>query len=209
MGVPGLTAYFGLTAVGQPQAGQTVLVSSAAGGVGSLVAQMARRLGYRAVGIAGGPEKCRWLLDDLGLDAAIDYKGRDVRQLSAAIAEACPQGVDVFFDNVGGLVLDAALPCMNSGGRVVACGFISQYDGVPPPVMTNLFHIIAKGLLLRGFLLFAFADQYDRAFAALGRGSQAGQLRLRTQIVEGLDGAIPAFVSLFAGNNHGKPIVKI
>jgi NADPH-dependent curcumin reductase CurA len=209
MGVPGLTAYFGMMEIGRPRPGQTVLVSSAAGGVGSLAAQIGKIAGCRVVGIAGGPAKTAMLTQDFGLDAAIDYRRKDVAALAAAIGAACPDGVDVFFDNVGGTVLDAALARMNPGGRIAACGFISQYDSATPPVMTNLFYIVARSLELRGFLLFDFEEHYGRARAELDRWLAEGRLRLRTDVLDGIDAAIPAFLGLFAGSNKGKLIVRL
>lgn len=209
LGVPGLTAHIGLLDVGRPKAGETVLVSGAAGTVGSLAGQIARLKGCRAVGIAGGEVKRRRLIEEFGFDAAIDYQGRSVDELSAAIAEACPEGVDVLFDNVGGSVLDAALARMNPAGRVAACGMISQYDGSPPPQMQNLFHIISKSLRVEGFLLFNFVHRYPHALAELREWNDNGQLRYNEEIGEGLEQAIPLFLALFSGENRGKPIVRL
>ena len=209
LGIPGLTAYFGLMEVGRPKVGETVLVSGAAGTVGSLAGQIARLKGFRAIGIAGGETKRRKLIEEYGFDAAVDYKGRSVAELSAAIREVCPAGVDVFFDNVGGTVLDAALAQMNPGGRVAACGMISQYDGSPPPQMQNLFHIISKSLRIEGFLLFNFAHSYPRAFAELRAWADAGELHCREDIGEGLEQAVPLFIKLFSGENHGKALVRL
>lgn len=209
LGVPGLTAHIGLLEVGRPKAGETVLVSGAAGTVGSLAGQIARLKGCRAVGIAGGEVKQRRLIEEYGFDAAIDYRGRSVDELSAAIGEACPAGVDVLFDNVGGRVLDAALARMNPGGRVAACGMISQYDGSPPPQMQNLFHIISNSLRVEGFLLFNFVERYPHALAELRDWNNRGQLRYIEEIGEGLEQAIPLFLKLFSGETSGKPIVRL
>lgn len=209
LGIPGLTAYFGLVGVGQPQAGETVLVSSAAGAVGSLAAQIARNLGCRTVGIAGGSEKCAYLQDELGLDAAIDYRGKDPAALREAIATACPDGVDVFFDNVGGATLDAALAVMNSGGRISLCGMVSQYDTAQRHPFANLFQIIAKSVTLRGFLLFEFVERYSEGLAALRRWVEAGQLQLRQTIRDGLDEYPAAFAGLFQLNTPGKTVVRL
>ena len=209
LGVPGLTAHIGLMEVGRPKPGETVLVSGAAGTVGSLAGQIARLKGCRAVGIAGGEAKRRKLIDEFGFHDAIDYRGRSVDELAAAIAEACPAGVDVLFDNVGGTVLDAALARMNPGGRVAACGMISQYDGSPPPQMKNLFHIISKSLRVEGFLLFNFVQRYPPALAELSAWQDAGQLHYNEEVGEGLDQAIPLFLKLFSGETRGKPIVKL
>ncbi|MFA7595196.1 MAG: NADP-dependent oxidoreductase [Novosphingobium sp.] len=209
LGNTGRTAYFGLLEVGRPQPGETVLVSGAAGGVGSLVGQIARIKGCRAVGIAGGEEKRRRLIEEFGFDAAVDYRGKGRAELSAAIAGACPDGVDVFFDNVGGPILDAALPCMNSGGRAALCGMISQYDGSAPPEMENLFFIIARSLRLEGFLLTQFAGRYDEAVAALSAWIADGRLRYREEVAEGLEQVVPTFLRLFDGTNQGKTMVKL
>jgi NADPH-dependent curcumin reductase CurA len=209
LGNTGRTAYFGLLDVGQPQPGETVLVSGAAGGVGSLVGQIARIKGCRAVGIAGGAEKCRRLIEEFGFDAAVDYKGKSKVELSAAIAEACPDGVDVFFDNVGGPILDAALPCMNSGARASLCGMISQYDGGPAPAMENLFYLIARSVRVEGFLLTQFAGRYDEAVAQLSAWIAAGRLRYREEVADGLEQVVPTFLRLFEGTNQGKTMVKL
>ena len=209
LGVPGLTAYVGLMEIGRPKPGETVLVSGAAGTVGSLAGQIARLKGCRAVGIAGGAAKCRRLIKEFGFDAAVDYKGRSVTELAAAIGAACPAGADVLFDNVGGSVLDAALACMNPGGRVAACGMISQYDGSPPPQMQNLFHIISKSLRVEGFLLFNFVHCYPNAFAELQAWADAGQLHCREEIGAGLEAAVPLFLRLFSGENDGKALVRL
>jgi hypothetical protein len=209
LGVPGLTAYMGLLEVARPRTGETVLVSGAAGAVGSIAAQIARIKGCRVVGIAGGEAKRRLLLDEFGLDAAVDYKGLSVDKLSAAIATACPAGVDVLFDNVGGSVLDAALAQMNRGGRIAACGMISQYDGSPPPSLQNLFHIVSKSLRMEGFLLFDFVSHYDRAFAELTEWASQGKVHCRQDIADGLEQAIPMFLKLFDGGNRGKAIVRL
>jgi NADPH-dependent curcumin reductase CurA len=209
LGNTGRTAYFGLLDVGRPRPGETVLVSGAAGGVGSLVGQIARIKGCRAVGIAGGEEKRKRLVEEFGFDAAVDYKGKSKAELSAAIGAACPDGVHVFFDNVGGSVLDAALPCMNAGGRLALCGMISQYDGNPPPQMENLFYIIARSLHVEGFLLTQFADQYHQAVAELSTWIADGRLRYREEVSEGLDQVIPTFLRLFEGTNQGKTMVKL
>lgn len=209
LGNTGRTAYFGLLEIGRPQPGQTVLVSGAAGSVGSLVGQIARIKGCNVVGIAGGEVKCRRLLDEFGFDGAVDYRGKTTDALSAAIAEACPDGVDVFFDNVGGDVLDATLPVMNSGGRIAVCGLMSQYDGTPPPQMKNLFFIVAKAVCIKGFLLTQFADRYDEAVAFLSVCIEDGRLHFREEISTGLEAAIPAFVRQFSGMTAGKSMVQL
>lgn len=209
LGNTGRTAYLGLMEAGRPGPGDTVLVSGAAGGVGSLVGQIARIKGCRAVGIAGGAEKCRGLIDEFGFDGAVDYKGKDLAELSAAIAAQCPDGVDVFFDNVGGWVLDAALPTMKSGGRITLCGMISQYDGAEPPRMNNLFYLIGRSVTAQGFLLTQYADGYPMADAELRQWVRDGRLHYREEVAEGLEQVVPTFLRLFAGTNQGKTMVKL
>jgi NADPH-dependent curcumin reductase CurA len=208
-GSAGLTAYFGLLEVAKPQPGETVLVSGAAGAVGSAVGQIAKIHGCRAVGIAGGPTKARRLTEEFGFDAAIDYKGLSLAELTWAFKEACPDGVDVFFDNVGGVQLDAALDCMNWKGRVTACGMISQYDGQSPPVMHNLFQVVANALCVEGFLLHEYTDHMKKAIAALGGWVREGRLAFREDIVDGLDEYGGGFTRLFDGSNEGKMMVKL
>lgn len=209
LGITGRTAYFGLLEVARVKSGETVLVSGASGSVGSIVGQIARIEGCRAVGIAGGSEKCERLIGEFGFADAIDYRELRGNDLSAAISAACPGGVDVFFDNVGGSILDATLPVMNFDGRVILCGLMSQYDGAPPPTMNNLFLIVARALTVRGFLLPQFASQYPEADSYLARAISEGSLRFREQIFEGLESAIPAFVRQFDGTIHGKPMIRL
>ncbi len=209
LGVPGLTAHVGLLDVARARPGETVLVSGGAGTVGSIAGQIALFKGCRAIGIAGGAEKCRRMVEEFGFDAAVDYRGRNVAELADAIGAACPGGVDVLFDNVGGRVLDAALARMNPGGRVAACGMISQYDGGPAPEMHNLFHIISKSLRIEGFLLFNFVERYPQALAELEAWVAAGEIRLPMDIGEGLEQAVPMFLKLFSGENRGKPIIRL
>jgi NADPH-dependent curcumin reductase CurA len=208
-GLAGMTAYFGLTDVGQPKAGETLLVSGAAGSVGSLVGQMGKALGLRVVGIAGGAEKCEWLTQELGFDAAIDYKaaGPDLRkQLKAA----CPQGVDIYFENVGGDILDTALSLMNNFGRVVVCGLISQYnatEAVPGPA--NFALVITKRLRIQGFIAPDYGARVKEMVAALSAWHASGQLQYRVDIVPGLESAPTAIGKLFDGSNRGKLIVQV
>lgn len=208
-GASGMTAYFGLLDVARPQPGETVLVSGAAGAVGSAVGQIAKIHGCRAVGIAGGPDKARRLTDEFGFDTAIDYKGRSMVELTSAIKAACPDGVDVFFDNVGGLQLDAALGCMNWKGRITTCGMISQYDGQTPPAMHNLFQVVGNALRVEGFLVHTYADRTQEAIAALGEWVRDGRLVFREDLVEGLAELGGGFARLFDGSNDGKMIVKL
>ncbi len=207
-GVAGLTAYFGLLECGQPKAGETVVVSAAAGSVGSLVGQIAKIKGCRVVGIAGGAEKGRWLVDELGFDAAVDYKsGEFKRELRAAV----PNGIDVYFDNVGGNVFEACLFGMNTHGRIACCGAVSQYDGAPPAHgprgVPGL--IVTKRLTLRGFIMSDFADKNDQAFADLQSWVASGQLKVQEDIVEGFEKLPGALIGLLNGENRGKRMVKV
>ena len=207
-GVAGLTAYFGLLECGQPKAGETVVVSAAAGSVGSLVGQIAKIKGCRTVGIAGGPDKCALLTGELGFDAAVDYKGGDLRR---ALRAACPDGVDVYFDNVGGDVLEACLFNMNNHGRIACCGAVSQYDGAAPPHgprgVPGL--IVTKRLNMRGFIVSDFDDKRDQALAELKGWVESGKLKVREDVIEGLEALPGALVGLLAGENIGKRMVKV
>ena len=204
----GSTAYFGLLDVGQPKAGETVLVSGAAGGVGSLVGQIAKIKGCRTVGIAGGPRKCERLLRDYGYDAAIDYRGKSAGELTAAIREAAPDGVDVQFENVGGIILDAGLMALNPKARVVLCGLISQYNTEPAPT-NNLWQLIVNGAKIEGFILTQYIHRIPEAVPELSGWLKKGKLRIDEHIEEGIENALPAFLRLFAGTNEGKMILKL
>ena len=207
-GVAGLTAYFGLMECGRPQAGETVVVSAAAGSVGSIVGQLAKIKGCRVVGIAGGAEKCAWLTDELGFDAAVDYKAGDVRR---ALRAACPDGIDVYFDNVGGEVFEAALFNMNNFGRIACCGAVSQYDGAAPAHgprgVPGL--IVTKRLNVRGFIVSDFYDRRDIALAELQAWVASGALKVQEDVIEGLENTPAALVGLLAGENRGKRMVKV
>lgn len=204
----GLTAYFALLELGLPQAGETVLVSGAAGGVGSLVGQIAKMKGCRTVGIAGGPRKCERLLRDYGYDAAIDYRGKTPEQLVAAIREAAPNGVDVQFENVGGQILDAGLMTLNPNARVVLCGMISQYNSVPAPI-NNLWQLIVNGARIEGFIMTQFVPRIAEAMPNLIAWVNEGKLRLDEHVEEGIENTLPAFLRLFEGTNEGKMILKL
>ncbi|MCG8588586.1 MAG: NADP-dependent oxidoreductase [Proteobacteria bacterium] len=209
VGPTGLTAYFGLLDVGKPQAGETVLVSAAAGAVGSIVGQIAVLSGCRAVGLAGTEAKCRWIVDELGFDAAIDYK-REGDHLSEAIAKACPQGVDVYFENVGGPVLQAALDNLNVGARIPFCGAISGYNAeAPVPGPTNLWQLLVKRARFEGFLIADFAPRFGEGMEKLSAWVAEGKLRYAEDIVDGLEQAPQAFLKLFDGSHSGKLIVRI
>jgi NADPH-dependent curcumin reductase CurA len=207
-GVAGLTAYFGLLECGLPKEGETVAVSAAAGSVGTLVGQIARIKGCRVVGIAGGPDKCATLTQDFGFSAAVDYKAGNLRR---ALKEACPEGIDVYFDNVGGDVLEACLFNMNLHGRIACCGAVSQYDGAPPAHgprgVPGL--IVTKRLTLRGFVVMDFYDQRDKALADLKSWVEDGSLKVPEDIIEGLENTPAALIGLLAGQNVGKRMVRV
>ena len=207
MGGTGLTAYVGLLDIGRPQPRETVLTSGAAGATGSVAAQIARIKGCRSVGIAGGADKCRWLLEEARLDAAIDYKNEDV---DARLAEACPDGVDVYFDNVGGDMLETVMGHMNQGGRVAVCGAISTYNqGLRRPGPSNMFEIIEKRLTLQGFVMFDHLDRVPAASADLAQWVADGEIAFQTDIQEGFDNIPTTFLRLFSGANHGKQLLKV
>jgi NADPH-dependent curcumin reductase CurA len=208
LGLSGVTAYFGLLDVGRPEPGQTVVVSGAAGSVGSVVGQIARIKGCRAVGIAGGPEKCRWLVDELGFDAAIDYKAGDVR---SQLREHVPDRVDVFFDNVGGEILDTVLLRLARGARVVISGAISQYNATePPPGPANYMQLLVMRASMTGFVVFDYLPRYQEAVAALGGWLRTGELRSREDVVQGDIQQFPeVFLRLFRGENTGKLVLAV
>jgi len=211
LGMPGMTAYTGLLNIGQPKPGETVVVAAAAGPVGSLVGQIARLKGARAVGIAGGPDKCRYLTEELGFDAAVDHRGSD---LPGALAEACPKGIDVYFENVGGAVFSAVMPLLNPFARIPVCGLVSAYNATEAPpgpdrlpglmrsVLTNRLHI-------QGFIVWDFADQAEIFRQEVGAWIREGRVRYREDVVEGLENAPEAFIGLLKGRNFGKLVVHI
>ena len=203
----GLTAYFGLLDIGKPQAGETLVVSAAAGATGSLVGQIGKIKGCRVVGIAGTDEKCRWLTGELGFDAAINYKSESVLE---ALKRHCPAGIDVYFDNVGGEILDAALGLINQRARVVLCGLISQYnavDRVPGPY--NFSNILIKRARIEGFIVIDYMNRAPEAMGDLGRWLAEGKIKYRVDVVEGLERAPEALGKLFDGSNIGKLVVKL
>jgi NADPH-dependent curcumin reductase len=207
LGVTGLTAYFGMFDVAQPKEGETVVVSGAAGAVGSVAGQIGKIIGCRVVGIAGGPEKCAWITDELGFDAWIDYKSEDV---AARLRETCPDGIDVFFDNVGGEILDAVLGQINLHARVALCGAISQYDTAElSPGPRNFINLIPQRGRVEGFILLDYRDRFVDAILQLGQWVQEGRIRYAEDIVDGLENAPAAFRRLFTGENTGKLIVKV
>lgn len=207
LGGTGLTAYFGLLDVGQVAAGQTLLVSGAAGATGSIAAQIGKIKGCRVVGIAGGEDKCAWLTGELGLDAAIDYKREEV---GARLSVLCPDGVDVYFDNVGGPILETAIWHMAPRGRIACCGMISGYNAATPqPGPTNLFLVIARRLTMAGFLVMDFAPRFQDARLDLSSWLAAGTLKAREDVQEGFEKIPSTFIGLFSGRNVGKQVVKI
>jgi NADPH-dependent curcumin reductase len=206
LGMPGMTAYIGLSDIGQPKAGETVVVSAASGAVGAVAGQLAKRQGARVVGIAGGVEKCRYVETELGFDSCIDHRSPD---FGAALEHACPNGIDVYFENVGGAVQQAVFPLLNDFGRMVMCGMIAEYNDTSPRPGPNLGAVVRKRLKIQGFIV---SDQRHRhaefraAAASLVRG---GQLKYREDIVEGLERAPEAFIGLLQGRNFGKLLVKL
>lgn len=203
----GATAYFGLLEIGRPAAGETLVVSAAAGAVGSLVGQIGKIAGCRVVGIAGSEEKCRWLTEELGFDAAVTYRDS---ALPRKLRRACPSGIDVVFENVGGDVLDASLMQVNQRARVVLCGMIAQYnEPVPPPGPRFLVSLLTKRARMEGFIVLDYADRYPEAFRALEGWWRDGRLRYRSDIVDGLEHAPTAVNRLFDGTNAGKLIVRV
>jgi NADPH-dependent curcumin reductase CurA len=206
IGMPGMTAYFGLKELGQPKAGETVVVSAASGAVGSVVGQLAKIWGCRVVGIAGGRTKRQYVKDELGFDACIDYKSGDVR---AQLKEFCPSGVDVYFDNVGGEILDTVLARMNLFGRVVVCGTISDYNSTDPYRVRNWRAILVNRLRVQGMIVFDWKERYGEALKALGGYYAEGKLRYRESVVEGLENAPKGLIALLKGENFGKQLVKL
>ncbi len=203
----GLTAYYGLLDVGQPKAGETLVVSAAAGAVGSLVGQIGKIVGCHVVGIAGSDEKCRWLTEELGFDAAINYKKENVLE---ALKRKCPNGIDVDFENVGGEILDSVLALINIGARISLCGMISQYNAterVPGPY--NLVMLVVKRARIQGFLVSDYMGRAEEAMTALGRWLMEGKIKYRVDVVEGLEQAPLAVNKLFDGSNQGKLVIKI
>jgi NADPH-dependent curcumin reductase len=207
LGMPGVTAYFGLLDIGKPQAGETVVVSGAAGAVGGLVGQIAKIKGARVVGIAGGPEKCGHLLADLGFDATIDYKAEN---LDAALSEHCERGIDIYFDNVGGEILDAALAHLAKKARVVICGAISQYNNTTPlQGPANYLSLLVNNASMTGFTMGDYLARYGEAVQEMAGWLAAGKLISREDIAEGLENFPDTLLRLFAGENTGKLVLKI
>src|SRR5262245_20531600 len=206
LGMPGITAFVGLLDIGQPKTGETVVVSAASGAVGSIVGQLAKARGCRAVGIAGSPDKCRHVVDELGFDACVNYK---TDELAAALKTACPTGVDVYFDNVGGAVLAAVMRVLNRNARIPLCGLIAEYNATTNPGGPNLRPLLVHRAMIKGFIV---SDHYDRFPAFLQECTPlvaSGQLKYREDIVDGLESAPSALIRLFEGRNFGKLIVRV
>ena len=206
LGMPGMTAYFGLLDIGRPQEGDTVVVSAAAGAVGAVTGQIAKLKGCRVVGIAGGPAKCAYVVDELGFDAAIDYKAENVR---ARLAAECPGKINVYFDNVGGEILDAALALLAMRARVVLCGAISQYNESTPSGPANYLSLLVNRASMTGFIVFDFADRYPEAIEEISTWLRDGKIKAREDIVEGLEIFPDALLKLYSGENHGKLVLKV
>jgi len=210
MGAVGLTGYFGLIEVGKPRRGETVLVSGAAGAVGSAVGQIAKIKECRTIGIAGGPVKCKRLTSDYHFDVAIDYHGKSVTALSAEIAAAAPGGVDIVFENVGGDILDAALMNLAPKARVILCGLICEYNCAEGKIgARNIWQLIVKQATMHGFLIMDYVPRFAEGGAQIARWIGEGRMRIDEDIVEGIENAFSAFMKLFSGGNQGKLILKI
>jgi hypothetical protein len=206
LGMPGMTAYFGLKEVGQPKPGETVVVSAASGAVGSVVGQLARLWGCRAVGIAGGQRKCDYVKRELGFDACVDHKAANVAE---ALKRACPAGVDVYFDNVGGAIFDTVLAQMNLFSRVVVCGLISDYNATQPYGIRNWRAVLVNRIRLQGMIVFDWRERYGEALKALSGYFAEGKLKYRESVVEGLENAPRGLIALLQGQNFGKQLVKL
>jgi NADPH-dependent curcumin reductase CurA len=209
VGMPGVTAWYGLVKIIAPKAGETVVVSAASGAVGSAYGALAKARGCRVVGIAGGPDKCRYLTDELGFDAAIDYRAHpDLKTMSQALKAACPQGIDGYFENVGGYILDAVLLRTNAFARIAVCGMIAGYDGAPLPLQ-NPALILINRLKIEGFIVSEHMEVWPEALQELGLLVASGKLRPRETVAQGIDAAPEAFLGLLKGRNFGKQLVKL
>jgi len=207
LGMPGMTGYFGLMDVGQPKPGETVVVSGAAGAVGQTVGQLAKIKGCRAVGIAGGPAKCEWVVKELGFDACIDYKAGPVKD---GLKTHCPGGVDVYFDNVGGEILDAALARINRKARIIVCGAISQYNNTEPVRgPANYLSLLVNRARMEGIVVFDYADRYGIAIAEMAGYLKDGRMKSREDVVRGLETFPDALLRLFRGDNFGKLVLQV
>ncbi len=211
LGMPGMTAYFGLSEIGKPRAGETVVVSAASGAVGSIVGQVAKLKGCRVVGVAGGPEKCHYVVNELGFDACVDHRAAD---LPAKLAEACPKGVDVYFENVGGATWSAVLPLFNNYARVPVCGLIAHYNDTALPSGPDrtpllMRAVLSKRLTLRGFIVFDFFAKAEEFYRDMGGWVRDGKIKYREDIIEGLEKAPEGLIGMLKGKNFGKLLVKV
>jgi NADPH-dependent curcumin reductase CurA len=206
LGMPGMTAYVGLLEIGQPKPGETVVVAAASGAVGSVVGQIAKIKGSRAVGIAGGADKCRFVTGELGFDACVDHRAPDSAR---ALEAACPKGIDVYFENVGGAVQQTVWPLLNDFARIPVCGLIAQYNSRTPMPGPDMFSVLRKRLMLRGFIVSDFAAKQGDFLREAGEWVRAGRLKYREDIVDGLAQAPAAFLGLLQGKNFGKMLVRV
>jgi len=209
VGMPGVTAWYGLVKIIAPKAGETLVVSAASGAVGSAFGALAKARGLRVVGIAGGPDKCRYVVDELGFDACVDYKlQQDAQSLSKALKAACPDGIDGYFENVGGIVLDAVMTRMNAFGRIAVCGMIAGYDGAPLPLAYPQL-ILMNRLKVQGFIVGEHMEVWSEALQELGALVASGKLHPRESVAQGIASAPEAFLGLLKGKNFGKQLVKL
>src|SRR5512137_2999424 len=205
VGMPGVTAWYGLNRIIEPKPGETIVVSAASGAVGSVVGQLAKIAGCRAIGIAGGPEKCRYVTEELGFDACIDYKSEDVGK---RLKEVAPDGVDGYFENVGGEIMEAVLPRMNAFGRIALCGLIAGYDGTPIPIRNPAWFLLSR-LLLKGFIVSEHMEVWPAALKELGGHVATGRVKYKESVANGLENAPAAFIGLLKGQNFGKQLVQL
>ena len=206
LGMPGMTAWFGLHEIGKPKLGETFVVTAASGAVGSVAGQLAKAQGCRVVGIAGGKRKCDYVVDELGFDACVDYKAG---ALAEDLRAACPRGVDVLFENVGGEILDTLLAVMNPFSRIIVCGLISEYNAAQPYAYKRMRSVLVNRIRMQGMIVFDWKDRYGEALAGLSKLLAEGKLKYRESIVEGLDNAPQGLISLLAGGNFGKQLVRL
>jgi hypothetical protein len=206
LGMPGMTAYFGLKEIGQPKAGETLVVSAASGAVGSVVGQLGKIAGCRVVGIAGGTRKCEYVVGELGFDACVDHKAAN---LYRDLKEACPKGVDVYFENVGGATLDTMLRLMNPFSRIVVCGMISDYNALEPYGVKMLRSVLVNRIRMQGMIVFDWKDRYGEALKALAGHLAQGKLKTRESVLEGIESAPRGLIGLLKGENFGKQLVKL
>ena len=209
VGMPGVTAWYGLVKIINPKAGETVVITAASGAVGSAFGALAKARGCRVVGIAGGPDKCKYVTEDLGFDACIDYKQHpDVKSMTAALKEACPAGIDGYFENVGGYIFDAVLSRCNAFARIALCGMIAGYDGAPMPLANPALFLMSR-IKLEGFIVSEHMDVWPEALAELSALVASGKLKPRESIAQGIEAAPEAFLGLLKGKNFGKQLVKV